>query len=51
MAGRPQVMAFLLATQEGSMANDHRIDSAELAQIARLAHEGLHGGLLEQPCC
>jgi hypothetical protein len=37
--------------QEGSMANDDRIDPAELAQIERLAHEGLHGGLLEQAWC
>ncbi len=30
------------------MANDDRIDPTELAEIERLAHDGLHGGLLEQ---
>jgi hypothetical protein len=30
------------------MANEDRIDPAELSQIERLAHEGLQSGLLEQ---
>jgi len=33
------------------MATDDRLDPAELAQIERLAHEGLHGALLEQAWC
>ena len=33
------------------MTTDERIDPAELAQIERLAKEGLHGGLLEQAWC
>jgi hypothetical protein len=31
-----------------NIANDDRLDPAELAQIQCLAHEGPHGGLLEQ---
>jgi len=30
------------------MANDDRLDSLELADIERLAQDGLRGGLLEQ---
>jgi hypothetical protein len=30
------------------MATDDRLDATELADIERLAKEGLHGGLLEQ---
>ena len=33
------------------MANDDRLEPTELAQIERLAHEGLQGGLLEQAWC
>jgi hypothetical protein len=34
--------------QEGNMATDDRLDAMELADIERLAQEGLRGGLLEQ---
>jgi hypothetical protein len=33
------------------MANDDRIDPKELADIERLAKDGLQGGLLEQAWC
>ena len=33
------------------MASDDRLDSGELADIERLAQEGLRGGLLEQAWC
>ena len=33
------------------MAADDRLDPRELADIERLAKEGLHGGLLEQAWC
>ena len=33
------------------MATDDRLDPGELADIERLAQEGLHGGLLGQAWC
>ena len=33
------------------MANDDRLDPTELADIERLAQQGLRGGLLEQAWC
>jgi len=37
--------------QEGTMTMEDRLDPRELADIERLAKEGLQGGLLEQAWC
>ena len=44
-------LLFAGASKKGSVGNDDRLDLAELAQIERLAHDGLQGGLLEQAWC